>query len=369
MKDALSSLDIHLLVRELQSVVGARLDKAYQGSKEEKRDLTLQFHKTGEGKLLLRILLPGLLHLSSEKSEYPKMPGQFAVFLRKHVGNARLVAVRQRGFERIVELELENKDGRFLLLLELLPPGNALLLNRDGKIINLLEPQRHGQRLLRGGAVYEAPPPGFDTASASEEGIVERLVTSGKESIVKSLAIDLGLGGDYAEEACVRAGVEKGSGALSRERLVAVATAVRSLFSEPIAARSTDDGIFPFAMETKGAVASFPSFSAAIEATAVPAPARTTAEATVRRTKKEKAVEVIRVQELQLAGYLKSAEENQRKGELLFEHYQEVRALLEEISAARKASSWAELKGRLGGRVVSIDERKGEVTIDLDEGG
>jgi predicted ribosome quality control (RQC) complex YloA/Tae2 family protein len=362
MKGQLSSLDLHFLVRELQSLVGARLDKAYQGTGERKRDLLLQFHKKDKGKGLLRILLPGLVYMTEAKPEYDAMPGQFATFLRRHVGNARLIGVEQKGFERLLELKLENKDGIFTLVLELLPPGNGLLLNNQGKIINLLEPQKTSSRVLRGGAVYEPPPLLFDTKGATADMIVERLFSSTKDSIVKSLAIDLGLGGDYAEEVCSRAGVEKSRKDLSREELGRIATAMKGIFEERISPSANDEEAFPVAMRTKETITSFPSFSQAIE-TIVPDEPVLRAVKAEAKTRRAKATDVVKHQELALTGLLKAAEENQRKGELLYEHYEEVERLLHDIKEAHKTMSWADLKKKFPN--VTIDEQKGHVTIEL----
>jgi len=359
MKDALSSLELHALVTEFQSLVGSRLDKAYQGGGERKHDLLLQFHQTDEGKKLLRIILPGLVFLTSGKEGYGKMPGHFAIFLRRRLGNARLVRIGQRGFERILELSFEKKDGRFILLVELLPPGDLLLLDEEGKILGLLQPQRHGQRLLRGGAQYEPPPPTYDTRNATPEEIAAHLAGSKKDAVVKALAADLGLGRRYAEEVCARAAIEK-SAPLVETDLAAVAAVVTALLAEPIAAVRAGEEVFPFPLVTQEAEEEFSSFSAAIE-TRAPSFETAAAEAAVRE---QKAVDILQIQQAQLAGYRRAAEENQRKGELLYEHYQGVERLLHALNEDRKTLSWNEIKKKYAGR-AEIDETKGELTIEL----
>jgi len=363
MKSALSSMELHFLVAELQSIVGSRLDKAYQGPKERKRDLTFQLHQKDEGKKLLRIILPGLIYIADKKPSYDIMPGPFATFLRKHVGNSRIIEIRQKGFERIVELVLENKDGKFTLVLELLPPGNALLLNPQGKIINLLEPQRTSSRTLRGGAVYEPPPAVFDTKNATPQQIAERLLTSDKDSIVKTLAMDLGLGGEYAEEACVRAGVEKSRADLRKEDLMLLANVVAALFDEKINPSATHEEAFPIALKTKSGVKTA-SFSAAIESI-VPDTVVEKKEAVVQQ-KKDKVADVVKQQEAASLGLRKSSDENQRKGELLYEHYREVELLLQEINELHKTLGWPETKARMKARGIIIDEQKGEASIELE---
>lgn len=354
----LSALDIHHLVKELQILVSSRLDKVYQGKGEEKRDLLFQFHKSAEGKLLVRVLLPEMLYITRQKRAYETIPGHFAQFLRRHVGNARVIKIEQQGFDRIVELLLENKDGQFRLLLELVPPGNALLLNSQGKIVNLLEPKSLGRRVLRGGAVYTPPPERFNTARASRDAIVDQLAGSTKDSIVKALAIDLGLGGMYAEEACTRAGLAKETERPKRPELERLADAVQEMLQMEIGAVRTRGGIHPFPLTNEEVMERFPSLSAAIEAQA---PETIVKEAPV----KKKRVDVREQQKQALAGFQRSAEENQRKGELLYERYEEFSKLLAHISELRKEHSWKEIQEQLPKR-VTVDGATGTVTVELD---
>ena len=363
MKENLTSLDVHHLVRDFQRLVGSRLAKVYQGPKERKRDLLFQFHRQGE-KPLVRILLPGYAYIAEEKPAVDQAPGDFAMFLRKHVGNARVVAVRQRGFDRILEFELENKNGKFVLLFELLPPGNALLLNAQGKIVNLLEPKRMGQRLVRGGAIYEPPPAQFDTASATDDEIASRLLESNKE-LVKAIAIDLGLGGEYAEEACARSGSDKHAKGLAKKEMLLIAGAIKDLFS-PGTACGSEKEVFPFQLTSKSCPETFPSFSRAIEQLLPTLPSSSPASI-AKKTVQSKRLEVLRQQELALEGFTKAAVEHQRKGELLYAHYQDVDSLLRRLREARAASSWAEVKRTFKDPLlVKIDEEKAEITIELE---
>ncbi len=368
MKDALSSLDLHYLLRELQALVGARLDKAYQAA-ENRHDLLLQFR--GQEKMMLRVLLPRALYLAEYKPRYGRFPGPFAVFLRKHIGNARCTRVAQRGFDRILELDFENKHGRFTLITELVPPGNMLLVNADGKIINLVEPQRLGARTLRGGAQYQPPPPQFNTLAAGRDAIVDRLSQSSAD-LVRSLATQLGLGGQYAEECCARFGFEKSARRLPRDELLRVADAVRELCALPLDARASETEATPFPFRFHPLPQAFPSFSRAIEQLITLGEDLAVEEALeqrerVRQTKAEK---ILAQQRAALEGLRRSARENQRKGELLYEHYQAVDELLRTIHELHREHDWATVKKLLPSRTplkATVNESAGTVTIELDE--
>ena len=132
-----SSLDLHFLVREWQSLVGARFDKAYQADRGAKRELLLSFHKTGEGKRFLRILLPGFAYLARAKGAYPMIPPGFTMFLRKRLSGARVAAVEQLGCDRVFTIGFIAKRGEeeeaTKLIVELLAPGNVVV--KPGGII------------------------------------------------------------------------------------------------------------------------------------------------------------------------------------------------------------------------------------------
>lgn len=362
MKDQLSALDLHHLVREMQSLVGARVDKAYQGTKERKRDILLVLRKPGE-KLLLRILLPGLVYIAPEKPVYDRLPGQFAVQLRKRMGNARLVAVRQRGFDRILELGLENKDGKMTFLLELIPPGNALLLDAEEKILAAMEQQKTSTRTIRPGQPYVALEPAFPTNTASAKQLAEKLMVTDKDAIVKSLAIDLGLGGAYAEEACARAAVEKATAKLTKAELHRVAEAVRNLVDAPISPQLAGAEGFPIQMITrKGEKRD--SFSEII-ASLVPVPEEPEDPDVAESAKhRKKALSVVEQQKKAFVGLEKSGTENQRKAELLYERYQEIVALLKEAKQAKTKEEIAALEAKHP-ILKNVDKAKGEITVEF----
>ena len=106
MVKSLSALEIHYLLKELQFLVDSKIDKIYNPSKKE---LILQFYVSTKGKFQLKV---------DEKSIYltqkfpAKAPSEFCMYLRKKLNNARLRKIGQLGFERIISLQLETKEGK-----------------------------------------------------------------------------------------------------------------------------------------------------------------------------------------------------------------------------------------------------------------
>ena len=107
--DKFSSLDLYFLLKELDLEL-SKVDQIYQKDKEE---LLLQLHKTGHGKQLLRIHLPGLIYLSKYKGIQPETPPGFCTFLRKKLKQARLIKIEQYGFERILDFTFSTKENKF----------------------------------------------------------------------------------------------------------------------------------------------------------------------------------------------------------------------------------------------------------------
>jgi len=62
MKQEITSLDLHFLAKELQVLIGGKVDKIYE-QEENKKEFLFRFHVPGKGKMQLRISLPGLRRL------------------------------------------------------------------------------------------------------------------------------------------------------------------------------------------------------------------------------------------------------------------------------------------------------------------
>ena len=129
-KEALSSVDIAVIVEELQDLLGAKVEKVYQ----REREIILRLHAHLEGKRLeaygssvdLVLEAGRRIHLTKYRMEMPRTPTSFAMFLRKHLKGGRIRSIKQREFDRIVEICVERADGRRTLVLELLPRGCLL---------------------------------------------------------------------------------------------------------------------------------------------------------------------------------------------------------------------------------------------------
>ncbi len=373
MKYTFSALDLHFLVRELQDLVSAKIDKIYQ---PEKHDFLFIFHVPNTGKRFLRITLPNSMFITDFKGEIPEQPFQFCMFLRKQLSSARLREVRQLGFERIVMFLFETKEGKFRLYVELFSGGNVILCDEQDIIRSALVTKKWKDRTIRGNVKYEYPKREHDFLELDEKELAALVQDSDKDSIVKTLALDLGLGGKYAEELCLRAGIDK-------SRRKPAEAGFKKLFSElkKLREEKANPGIIlkdgkevdiaPVNMKVYEGydVNLFNTFSEALGKVLTE---RVMDEQLIKSEESHsreirKYEKMISEQEQTINSLEKSIEENQRKAELIFEKYAEVSEIISELKKARLKYSWKEIKEKLKGhdRIKEINEKDKKVVVEL----
>jgi len=377
MKTDISSLELHYLLKEL-ALDGAKLEQLYQVGNEE---FIFQFHVTGVGKKILRVVLGKLMYIANNKSDVPEKPPGFCVYLRKKLKSARLQSISQLGSERIVEFLFETKDSKFKLIIELFSKGNCILCDEQGIILSAMEKQEWKDRSIKPKEKYLYPKREWNFLALSRQDMDSVFNTSNKENLVKALAIDLGLGGIYAEELCIIASVDKNlkPKELSDKEKDSLHDALKKLLSMPLSAtmvyadgeKTTLKDVVPFKLRFYGSVPSSDaeSFNSALDSVLtkkVDSKAIETAEKTAK-TKLDKVNEMISQQTQRIAGLEASEKENQRKGELIYENYILVQQVLSEINELRKKLSWQEIKEMFRNHKVILDitEKTGEVTIEI----
>ena len=159
MRDQMSSFDIARMVLEIDALAGARCRKMYQPHYEQ---VVLRLNPKGVSKRDLVIVRGQRAYFSQRDRPMPTHPPQFAMLLRKHLSNARLMGASQLGFDRIIALEFDTKDGRRDLIIEMFRNGNVILLDSDGIIIQPLTHVTYETRVIKRGEVYAAPPEPMD---------------------------------------------------------------------------------------------------------------------------------------------------------------------------------------------------------------
>ncbi|MCI4358463.1 MAG: NFACT family protein [Thermoplasmata archaeon] len=202
-KDRFTALDTLALVREIRSLVRARVDKAFD---RPSGGWTLALRVPGEGRREL-VLVPGRYGALVEEAEHSEELGPLTKELRRILTGTRLMAVAEPGGERYLEIEFVagSADPPLLLAMELFGSGN-LLVAREGRILAVQHAKTWAHRAVRVGAAYERPPGRSDPWTSSPAEIQAALAGS-RTDRATTLAARLSLGGSLAEEVLARAGV------------------------------------------------------------------------------------------------------------------------------------------------------------------
>src|SRR5205809_7492936 len=122
MKTAVSSFDLRALVAEWQDLVGGHVDKAYQ--REDEVILRINAPVRGKAELFYKAGRWLCLH---EVETKPETPPPFAQTLRRLLDNARVVAIEQRGFDRIAVFGVERGPDALRVIFEVFGNGNLIV--------------------------------------------------------------------------------------------------------------------------------------------------------------------------------------------------------------------------------------------------
>jgi predicted ribosome quality control (RQC) complex YloA/Tae2 family protein len=351
MKESLSSLDIAASVKELQGIVGGHIDKIYQPSHGH---LVLAIRTPGEGKSFLHFVVGKWLYRSEESGEMPTKPPDFAMMLRKRIANARVISVRQQGFDRIAVLSLD-KDGVYDLVLEVFGDGNVILV-KDGIIVQPLTSHTWKHRDVRARKTFAFPPaiPDPTTVTPAE---LKQLVSDSSTDLVRTLATKLNMGGRYSEEVCARTGLDKRMAAkdVDEEKAAMILAVIAGLRREIDASNAgsivlkneTPEDVVPTALRIYEGLAheDFVSFSAAVESYTKRLPEKVKEESRDNILELDRLKRKMAQQEAAVTKLQDDARESQLMGDFLFAHYTEVSNLLKAAKTAIETGGLENLPG------------------------
>jgi predicted ribosome quality control (RQC) complex YloA/Tae2 family protein len=230
MREQASSFDVARIVRELSSMIGARARKAYQPHYEQ---VVIRLNPKGSPSSDLVIVSGRRLYLSQRDRPMPSQPSQFAMVLRKHMNNSRLIEVKQLGFDRIISMTFEHGSGKLKLIIELFRDGNVLLLDDDGVIIQPLTHAKYASRSLKRGVQYVPPPAAVDPREMNRKKL-DKLLDESDDDLIRTLAARGNLGRIYGSAICASASLEENLKAkdLNDEQRDVLDTAIIGLLEE-----------------------------------------------------------------------------------------------------------------------------------------
>jgi predicted ribosome quality control (RQC) complex YloA/Tae2 family protein len=210
----ISSLDLRLLLKEWDFLVGAFIRKVYQAGDRNEWMIVFELFVPQKGTRYLTVR-PSWISLEKSKGHLPEKPSGFSMALRKHLSGKRIESVSQKGFDRILEMHA----GGLLLIFEFVPPGNVILTDPEGVILSALRTKKWRDREIRVRSLYQHPPARPDPFSMDFQGFSEFFRSDRKAAAL--LASDLGLGSEYANKLCSESGVrpDKPAKALEEKEL------------------------------------------------------------------------------------------------------------------------------------------------------
>lgn len=364
-KPELSSLELHAVVKELQPLVGGRINQIFQ---QDKKEFFIQIHVPNGGRQLLRIEVGKLLYKTRHKPTM-ETPGTFCMQLRKHTDGATITVFEQVDAQRIARVGLKRADHLYHLFIELFSKGNIVLTDDKNTIIALLERQAWQSRELKPGIIYLLPPIETNLFGVNKKDVEEKIKKSKKEKTVAALATELGLGGTYAEELCARSGIDKNTPPSElkkseHEKLFASLKEMLKEINTPAGFVFDGDTVAPIPLKTQRPKEKTETFNEALDKLLSRSKVERQRDA-LEAKYQQKIAELQRIlgqQEQNLKANEAAIIEKSAKGDFIYQNYQKVKTLLDEVEKLRAKGGWdavvAELKKVKQIKAVDLKEKK-----------
>lgn len=194
---ALDGAFLYAVKNELNILIGGRVDKVYQPSREE---IILSI-RTREGTKKLYFSAnagSARVHLTENSVDNPQVPPMFCMLLRKHIGSGKLIDIRQDGLERILFFDFEciNELGDVVtvtLACEIMGRcSNLVVIDRNGRIIDSIkrvDADMSRERMVLPGMKYTLPPRDdrLNFLTANDDLMRERIMSAGTYELSKAL--------------------------------------------------------------------------------------------------------------------------------------------------------------------------------------
>lgn len=194
---ALDGAFLYTIKNELTPLIGGRVEKIHQPSREE---IIISIRTRGGGKKLYisANAASARVHITENSVDNPQTPPMFCMLLRKHLGSGKLIGIRQDGLERILFLDFEcvNELGDIVtvtLACEIMGRcSNLIIINNEGRVIDSIkrvDEEMSRERLVLPGMKYTLPPRGerLNFLEADSEEITVALKSADNGELSKAL--------------------------------------------------------------------------------------------------------------------------------------------------------------------------------------
>ena len=193
---ALDGAFLFAVKNELTQLIGGRIEKIHQPSREE----IIISIRTRQGSKKLYISAnagSARVHITEKNVDNPQTPPMFCMLLRKRLGNGKLIDIRQDGLERILFLDFEciNELGDVVVITlacEIMGRCSNLIIISDGKIIDSIkrvDSEMSRERMVLPAMKYTLPPKSdrLNFLTAEGEEIIDRLQENSQAELSKAL--------------------------------------------------------------------------------------------------------------------------------------------------------------------------------------
>ena len=386
----MSNIDIFAIVKDLQGLIGYRVDNLYL----DISDRFFLFKLKGKGAFKNPFLLiePGMrIHITEFKHAVPERPSDKMLALRGHLKGTILENIKQVDFDRVVELELSGKH-QYHVYIELFGNRPNFVVVGDGnRVIYASWYKKMRHRDILPGKEFQLPPSRGKSILEMSTTDLEKIVTlieNQDEQIVKVLARNFGGGGTLMEELLARAIIPKekicsGIQGNDLENLTSMIKEITLELEELVPNVSLDSKEIPISFQpimfksNPSKVRKFETFSGALDffyASDSPVSSPGLNRFQQKKTQLEK---VMKAQEETLRKYEIQQKQYKEIGDKIYLQFDTISELLSTILNARKNNvNWDEIEQKLNQAKEQgissvkifrgINQTQGTVRLDLD---
>lgn len=367
----LSSIEIYFLSKELIILEGSKINKIYNlGDKE----LVFSLHSPQLGKPLFKFIDNSIPYLDSNKEIYDS-PSDFCFKLRKYLEGYSIQKIKQVSSERIIEISLSTKHDKRYLILEIFSKGNLILCDEDYSVILASHYHKWKDREIKPKSKYEFPKSRVNFFNLNKKEFEETLNNSKKDSIVTALALDMGFGGLISEELCYNSEIEKTRmpKEIEKEELLKLYVDFKKIISLPVKpavifkdAKIVDVVPFQLNVYKDFEIKEFITFSEALSYY-IGNSSLLAKKDTKTEQEMSKLQEIIKKQEEKIKEMEISEKDLRSTGEKIYENYQPIITILNEVKSMLKEKNFQEIKKTLKHNKIieDIDPMEKAIVIDI----
>lgn len=376
----ISSMDLYYLCKEFNEMFqNQRIDNFYY----QDQTFYIRIFVSGKGHKYLINKISKFIYITEEKED-SQHPSSFIQHLRKYLKSGFVRNITQIEGERILKIEIDKKEKeeikKYYIILEVFAGGNIILADEHLTIKNALDKKSFKDRKVKVHQTYELPPKKELSPFNLNKELFEQSLKETDLTLVKFLAIKLGMGGKFAEEICLIANIDKNKKEnYTKEDIKNLELTLKNIEKKEIKAQNTInekneiENFFPFEFisNKNKKTTNCKNFNEAIKNYFE----TQKNEKDVKKEEFEKELKKLknRLQKQleQKEQILKDYEKLNNAGNKIYENFTLVEELLTTINAAAKEKGWEHVikkikeNENLSKTVKKINYKNNEIILDL----